>query len=118
MNRIAVIVLLVVASLPGAFPGLRSGVAFAMTFEPYHTKLLPQSVDYPMISPAPYSGAVGKPRPGGTIPPYDSYRASFGTVRLFWSVLPPDYDATVKEALHFNRLYGGYESTIRWPRST
>jgi hypothetical protein len=89
MNRIAVFVLLMAVTLPGGASG--------MTVESYHTKLLPESVSYPMIRPGVYPYAGG-----------DTYAATFGTVRLFKSVVPSDYDTTVREALHFNKLYGAY----------
>ncbi|MEW6351036.1 MAG: hypothetical protein AB1646_18415 [Thermodesulfobacteriota bacterium] len=89
MPRFAIPLLLVTISLAGSTIGWAA--------ESYHTKVMPYSVDYPMITPGHY------PRAGS-----DSYRASFGTIRLFKSVIQSDLNSTIKEAVHFNKLYGTY----------
>ncbi len=89
MPKFAIPLFLVAISLAGS--------AIGWAAESYHTKVMPYSVDYPMITPGLY------PRAGS-----DAYRASFGTVRLFKSVIQSDLNNTVNEAVHFNKLYGTY----------
>ncbi len=89
MTKCAIPLFLVAISL--------AGPAFGWADESSHTKVMPYSVDYPMIRAGHY------PRAGT-----DSYRASFGTVRLFKSVVQSDLDSTLKEATHFHKLYGTF----------
>ncbi len=65
--------------------------------EPPHTKILPHSVDYPLISPQPFPSAKRDP-----------YRWSFNVRRVFTSVYGRDYENTLIELLSRHQLYGGY----------
>lgn len=62
-----------------------------------HTKVMPHSINYPLISPAPY------PSPRG-----DAYQASFGVRRMLTAPMPNDYVDTLMESLQFFRAYGCY----------
>jgi len=64
---------------------------------PIHTKLLPHSVNYPLIMPAFYSAPTGDP-----------YRASFGVRRMLTKVTPTDYEITLLESLNWQAVYGSY----------
>jgi hypothetical protein len=69
----------------------------AQAYEPMHTKIMPHSIEYPLISPMPYPSATGDP-----------YQGSFGVRRVFKSVVGKDYVDTLLESIEFHRLYGGY----------
>jgi len=62
-----------------------------------HTKVMPQSLNYPLILPAPY------PSPRG-----DPYQASFGVRRMLTAPQPDDYVDTLIESLDFFKAYGCY----------
>ncbi|MCA1961790.1 MAG: hypothetical protein LDL33_13475 [Desulfomonile sp.] len=62
-----------------------------------YTKVMPQSLNYPLILPAPY------PTPRG-----DPYQASFGVRRMLTAPQPDDYVDTLIESLNFFRSYGCY----------
>jgi hypothetical protein len=75
-----------------AFTALSAGAT-----EPVHTKLLPYSVSYPLISPMPFPA-----------PPGDSYRESFNVRRLFKGVSGSDYADTLLSSVDWFSAYGGY----------
>lgn len=62
-----------------------------------NTKVMPHSVNYPLILPAPY------PSPKG-----DPYQASFGVRRMLTAPMPYDYVDTLLESIKFFHAYGCY----------
>jgi hypothetical protein len=71
--------------------------AHALAAQWNHTKVMPQSLSYPLILPAPY------PSPRG-----DPYQASFGVRRMLTAPMPNDYVDTLLESLKFFNAYGCY----------
>jgi len=69
----------------------------AWSAERYHTKLLPHSLVYPLISPMPYRSRTGDP-----------YGNSFAVRRVFRSVVGKDYDSALLESLKHHENYGSY----------
>jgi hypothetical protein len=88
--RIAGSIVLICALL--AFNSILAGAA-----EPKHTKLLPYSVNYPLISPMRFPAAPG-----------DSYRESFNVLRMFKGVPGSDYADTLLSSADWFRVYGGF----------
>jgi len=64
---------------------------------PPHTKLLPYSIYYPLISPVPFAS-----------PARDPYRAHFNVRRMLQTVIEKDFDATFRETAKWFDLYSGY----------
>ena len=72
--------------------GIEAGAAGRL-----HTKLLPHSLEYPLISPRYFPNVKGDP-----------YRASFNVRRLSRSVGEKDYTDTLLESYGWHQIYGGY----------
>lgn len=69
----------------------------AQAAERVHTKLVPHSVNYPMIRPVPYSSRSG-----------DVYEMSFGVRRMFKQYTDQDYERTLQQSMDRFETYGGY----------
>ena len=65
--------------------------------ERLHTKTLPHSIRYPLISPGPYKSSTNDP-----------YQHTFGVRRYFKSVIASDYDNTLMESVSRHKVYSGY----------
>ncbi len=84
----------VIAALCGAMCSLAAG---AGAIGPAHTKILPSSVDYPLVRPVPYKGIAP-----------DIYAKNFGVVRMFRSSVARDFVKTVLESWNYTDAYGSY----------
>jgi hypothetical protein len=69
----------------------------AMAADQIHTKLLPHSVNYPLIRPVPYSSRTA-----------DVYEMSFGVRRMFKGYSNEDYERTLVQSINQHQAYGGY----------
>ena len=81
--------------LPLALALVVTAGSFAAAMGPMHTKILPYSIDYPLISPTRFPAE-----------PNRDYKATFNVRRMFKS--PADYKDTLVATMDWFGAYGGY----------
>jgi hypothetical protein len=64
---------------------------------PPHTKLLPYTIHYPLISPVPFPSVQRDP-----------YRQFFNVRRMLRTVIERDFGSTLIESVKWFDIYGGY----------